>query len=101
MVVAPTSFQGISYLSNKIYLSLGLRHNKLRGMLGEHECSELRLHIKKVSLYFQFVVCLHIHPLAGDIMNSKLFLMHSVSLRFASCINQFLVHYIASSWVHL
>ena len=42
--------------------------------------SELRLHIKRVS-YFQFVVCLQIHPLTGDIVNSKLFLMDSASHR--------------------
>ena len=29
---------------------------------------------------FQFVFCLQIHALAGDTMNSKLFLMHSASL---------------------
>ena len=51
------------------------------------QCSELRLHMKRVSC-FQFVVCLQIHPLAGNIINSKLFLMHSASLPVASCITQ-------------
>ena len=51
------------------------------------QSSKLRLHIKRVS-YFQFVVCLQIHLLAGNIMNLKLFLVHSASLRFARCIIQ-------------
>ena len=57
--------------------------------------------IKRVS-YVHFVVCLQIHPLDGDIMNSKLFLMHCL-LRFAShrALIKFLVHYIASAWVYL
>ena len=51
------------------------------------QCSELKLHVKKVS-YIQFVVCLQIHARAGDIMSSKLFLMHPASLHFASCFIQ-------------
>ena len=43
--------------------------------------------ILKVS-YFQFLVFLQIHPLTGKTMNSKLFSMHSASLRFVSCIIQ-------------
>ena len=34
------------------------------------QCSELRLHIKRVS-YIHFVVCLQIHPRAGNKMNEK------------------------------
>ena len=39
-------------------------------------CSELKLLIKRVK-DVQFVVCLHIHPLADNTMNSKFFIMNS------------------------
>ena len=46
-----------------------------------NEVGELRLLIRRVS-YFQFVILVYKYTpaLAGDIMNEKLFLMHSVSL---------------------
>ena len=43
------------------------------------QCSEFRLRIKRVS-NFQFVVCLQIDPLAGDLMNSKLFLISNIQI---------------------
>ena len=39
------------------------------------QCVELRLLIKRVK-DFQFVVCLHIHPFAGNTINSKFFIMN-------------------------
>ena len=38
-------------------------------------------YIKRVK-NFHFVVCLHIHPLAGDTMNSKFFIMNSAFASF-------------------
>ena len=62
------------------------------------QCSEFRLRIKRVNI-FQFVVCLQIHPLAGDVMNSRLFLMHSAS--FDIVYFKFVIHYIASAWLRI
>ena len=62
------------YLFNlKIFVCLNSRFNFLKSCIAP--CNAVNSDcILKVS-YFQFVVCLQIHPLAGDIINSKLFLM--------------------------
>ena len=49
------------------------------------QCSELRLHIKRVS-YFQFVVCLQIDPICWRYDKLEIVLnAPSASLRFALC----------------